>query len=251
MSNLSKLRNRELLPYQARQARREERLKQVLGFLREEIWSASDILGIVMGIKTPQGIHKALTALEIENVISRSSLKIYGRRAMTIWGITPHGQALAFNLQTNEKPENNYFEPSRISLSTLDHHLDIQRLRLKAEAAGWKNWLPGTRLGKSVLNGKRPDAVALTPNNQIVALEIERTVKTTKRYEAIISNYLQAIKNGDYSRVQYLCPTVNLAARLQRIFTSIKAVPVNGRRVGLQEHHYQSFQFTDYIGWKL
>ena len=84
---------------------------------------------------------------------------------------------------------------------------------------------------------------------QSVAVELERTIKTPKRYAAIMSAYLQAIKRGDYARVDYVCPSVDLAARLQRIIHGIKAIPVKKERVPLKAQHYRVFRFTDYEGW--
>lgn len=238
-----------LLAPQARDARRAERQWQVLRFLRDELWSAAPILGEVMGIATPQGTHKALVALERESVIARASIPVVGRRPLTAWGITSHGQALAVDLDTDEVPVESYFEPSRISATTVEHHLAIQRLRIKAERAGWQEWIPGTRLGACARNEKRPDAVGIDPTAARVAVELERTIKTPKRYAAIMSGYLQAIKRGTYARVDYVCPTADLAARLQRIIHGIKAVPVKRERVALQPQHYRVFRFADMEGW--
>ncbi len=241
-------RKQTLLTAGERRLRRAERQHQVLRFLREEIWSSTELLGKVMSIKTPQGVHKALVSIEKEGLISRMPVSICGRHALSIWGITPQGQALAFDLES-EDPISAYFEPSRLSLSGMDHHLDVQRTRLQAFYAGWGDWLPGSRLGRSTPKSKRPDAIARDPSGVMVAFEIERTIKTNKRYEAILSHYLQKIKSGDYGYVQYLSPTADFSRRLERVIRNIKAVPVQGMRVSLKEEHYQSFRFNAYDDW--
>lgn len=242
------MRKQTLLTPVERRQRRAERQHQVLRFLREEIWSSTEILGLVMGIKTPQGVHKALISIEKEGLISRMPVSICGRRALSVWGITPHGQALAFDVE-KEDPISAYFEPSRLSLSGMDHHLDVQRIRLQASRAGWRDWTPGSRLGRSTPKSKRPDAIARNPAGILVAFEIERTIKTNKRYEAILSHYLQKIKSGDYAYVQYLSPSADFAYRLERVIRNIKAVPVQGMRVPLKDEHYESFRFNAYSDW--
>lgn len=244
-----KARTQHLLTPSARDARRVERQQQVLRFLRDELWSAAPVLGEVMGIASPQGIHKALVAMECEAVIVRASIVVVGRRPLTAWGITSHGQAMAVDLDTDEQPVESYFEPSRVSATTVEHHLAIQRLRIKAERAGWQGWTPGTRLGRCEPGEQRPDAVVIDLRGQVVAVEVERTIKTPKNYKRIVSGYLQAITRGDYTRVDYVCPSADLAARLQRIIHGIKAIPVKKERVALKAQHYRVFRFTDYEGW--
>jgi len=242
-------RKKTLLSPIQRHARRAERQQQVLRFLREEIWSSTELLGQVMGIKSPQGVHKALVSMEKDGLLSRMPVTICGRRALSVWGITPHGQALAFDIDAGETPISMYFEPSRVALVTMDHHLDVQRIRLQAERAGWTDWMPGSRLGRSTPKSKRPDAIVRDPSNVVVAIEIERTIKTNKRYEAILSHYLQKVKSGDYGYVQYLSPTIDFSTRLSHVIRNIKAVPVRGARVPLREEHYQAFRFNAYEGW--
>lgn len=228
--------------------RRVERQQQVLRFLRGEIWSSTELLGQVMQIKTAQGSHKALLSMAHEKLICRHQVGVFGRKALSIWGITPHGQAMAFDLES-EEPLSAYFEPSRISLSSMEHHLDVQRVRLIADRAGWVDWVPGARLGRSAPDSKRPDAIARSTDGVMVAFEIERTIKSYKRYEAIMSHYLQEIKAGEFGYVQYLSPTVNFSRRLERVFKKITAVPVQGARIPLKEEHYQSFRFNAYDDW--
>jgi len=249
MDDTLDVRRKTLLSPTARNARRTERQRQVLRFLREEIWSSTELLGQVMGIGTPQGVHKALLALEKDGLLSRMPVTICGRRALSVWGITPHGQALAFDVEAGELPISAYFEPSRVALVTMDHHLDTQRLRLQAERARWLDWVPGARLGRSTPKSKRPDAIAKNPSGLTVALEIERTIKTNKRYEAILSHYLQSVKHGDYSYVQYLSPTKDFSVRLSYVIRNIKAVPVRGARVSLKDEHYRVFRFNAYSEW--
>jgi hypothetical protein len=57
---------------------------------------------------------------------------------------------------------------------------------------------------------------------------------------------LQAIKRGQFQRCVWLCPTHELAARLQAIITGIKSVVVAGSRVPIQERHLALLAFGGY-----
>lgn len=236
-----------LLNKAMREARHREKEIAVLRFLREELWSTAEILGAVMGVRARQAIHRSLQQLERTELIRRHSFYLLGR-SLTVWGITPHGQGNAFDPKT-EAPVSAYFEPSRVSELTLTHTLDIQRLRLRAEQAGWKDWRNGDRIG-AVKQSKRPDAIAISPRGQAVAIECERTIKTTKRYEVILAQYLQAIRRGELAQVAWVSPTANLACRLQRIVTGIRSVPVAGQRVAIEPaRHHVALRFLSYEQW--
>jgi hypothetical protein len=241
--------NPTLLPAAQREARQYEKRTAVLRFLRDELWSTSSILGMVMRVQARQAVHRSLQQLEHAELLRRHTYNVLGR-SMTIWGISAHGQACAFDPAT-EEPISAYFEPSRVSELTLAHALDVQRLRVAAERAGWTQWRNGDRLGV-VKDGKRPDALATSTHGVLTAIECERTLKTTKRYEVILAHYLQAIRRGDVARVAWVCPDGNLATRLQRIVTGIRAVPVAGQRIAIEPaRHHTALRFVSFAQWPI
>lgn len=236
-----------LLTAAARAARRDDKRRGLLRFLRQHIWSSQDVLQLVMGVDTPQAAHRTLTQLERDELVRRHTLDALGGR-VTLWGITAHGQAMAFDVNS-EEPVRAVFEPSKISEQNVRHHLDVQRIRLKAEAAGWRDWVDGDRLGE-VKVGKRPDALAIDRDGQRCAIECERTMKTSKRYEQVLVNYLRALKAGEVGRVIWVCPTADMAARLKAIVTGIRTVKVAGQQVAIEpERHHVKLFFTDYNKW--
>lgn len=169
-----------------------------------------------------------------------------------VWGITAHGQALAFH-PDNEQVNTMYFEPSKVSEMTMRHSLDIQRLRISAERHGWKEWRNGQNMGEMSKGMNRPDALALDPMGVRTALEVERTAKTIRRYRVVLGNYLKSIKQGNISRVVWVCPTKDLALRLQRIVLGISSVVVNGQRLPIDpSRHHVNLRFEDYESfvWK-
>jgi len=228
----------------------DQRKGKVLAFLRSEIWSTKDVLGDVIGVPHRKSQWRVLKAMESDGTLISEDIVVFNKKVETVWGITSHGQTMAVDLEDpDDVASAQYFEPGRFSPMTAQHHLDIQMMRLRAEKTGWSEWLPGTAMGPSTASMKRPDAVAVAPCGERVALEIERTAKTRKRYVEIMSAALQAIKRGEYSSVHYVCPTPGLAARLERTFRGIKQVRVKGQPVQLQDQHYKRFRFFEYGEW--
>lgn len=233
-----------------RAARTAEKQRAVLRFLRDEIWSTPEVLGRVMQINARAGTYRTLHAFEREGFLSHAIIPIYKGTSQTIYGITAHGLAFAFDHDEAYEARPT-FEPSKVKLTTLQHEIDIQKLRLDAEQAGWKRWVPGMRLGASIVGMKRPDAVAVSPDDDVIAIEIERTIKTTKRYEVLLGQYLQAIAKNHYTHVVWLCPNDDLAARLRRILQAIQKVPVAGKRVDLEPRHARLWSVRAYVQWPM
>ncbi len=216
--------------YQARQQRIEDKRRKLLRFLRYETWSSAEVLQQMLGLSS-NGIYKTLSAFERDKLISSHYVVELKHR---IWGITPTGLFYAWD--ENEIMEDRpTFQPSKVKAVMIRHHLDLQLARLKAEAAGWQQWRLEGDLPKGI--SKRPDAVVINPQGECIAIELERTVKTRKRYEVIFSDYLQAIKQGEYREVNYICPDPDFANRLQRLFQQIDSVPILNQRVAINDKH--------------
>lgn len=231
-----------------RACRRNEKQRALLRFLRQEIWSTSAILGQVMGLSARQAIHRSLTNFEREGLLKRHGVEQLGG-VLTLWGITAHGQGLAFDPGC-EQPVSAYFEPSKVSPSHVAHALALQQLRISAESAGWTGWTNGDRLGAVKSGAKRPDAIVTAPSGYRVAIEIERHIKTKKRYESILASSLIAIRRGDFAVVAWICPDENLARRLAAIVRGINAVPIAGERIQvIPERHHARLAFARQETW--
>jgi len=228
-----------------RAARTTSKRHALLRFLRKNYYTTAEIAGLVMGITSRQGIHTTLAAMERDGLLRRETVDANGRK-WTLWGVTAHGQALAFDPDAGERPESKYFETGRVGHTVLAHTLDLQRISIQVKRAGWTDWQLGDRLEKWQADISRPDALVISPKGNRVAIECERTIKTVKRYEAILSDRLQAIKRSQFQRCVWLCPTPELAVRLQTIITSIKDVAVAGSRVSIQERHLAMLAFGGY-----
>jgi len=216
--------------------------QRLLTLLRDETWTdapnASQWLNLSLS-----ATYKLLARLE-----QKGWIKVFYVEDLKykIWGITPDGLLRGWH-EDETMQVRPYFQPSRIKPVMMQHHLDLQKSRFKAEQHGWKNWHLGSLLPKEI--GKRPDAVVTSKNGQTIAIELERTTKTKKRYEVIFSHYLQAIKRGEYDVIHYVCPDPVFATGLRRLFNLIETVPVAGERVKIKDKHRQKLPVFSLESW--
>jgi hypothetical protein len=137
-----------------------------------------------------------------------------------LWGITEHGQALAYDLRKNEPPSAKVFEPGRISALRLKHILGLQKMKWQALQTGWSGWKNCDRgvkpQRKSEKLRHRPDALVIDPSGRVIAVELELTFKTVKRYaeEVIQSHARQIHVEQKYQHVLWVCAT---AADMERM----------------------------------
>lgn len=213
--------------------------RAILRFLRDETWSIPEVLGQVAGIASRQGIHATLKAMERDELVRSHSMPIAGRRALPTWGITPHGLAFAWD-DAEDMEDRPRFEPSRVTLSRVPHQIDLQRARLAAEAAGWTDWQRGERLGFSPPT--RPDAIAVNPSGVVLAIEVERTIKTRARYQQILAQHLEAIRGNRWQGVIYLSPA-GMPDRLRRVVEGVEYILQDGQRLALSDSHRRRFRF--------
>jgi len=237
----------QLLPYDQRIQRQSDKRTKFLSFLSNEIFTSAEVAGIVMNISSRQAVYKTLACFESEGLIRRDAIILSDSTKRTLWGITSNGIGWAFDPAKGQLPGNKTFEPSRVSGAILQHTLDVQKIRLAAELYGWTEWRSGDRLEKWGKNVKRPDAIAKDCNGCLTAIEVERTFKSIKRYQAILSEYLQLIKKGVVSRVIWVSPDNAFSERLKTIITSIQEINVAGQKVKIDHtRHHQNLYFCSY-----
>lgn len=231
-----------------RKKRKAEKQYLALRFLRQHLWSTQPILQVVLKLHSRQAAHKSLCQMEQAGLVRPHIFNALGGK-LTLWGITAHGQVVAF-IPEHEEPYSAYFEPSRISEQMMRHQLDLQMIRIKAEALGWENWLDGDRLGNLENDAKRPDATVLNESGLKVAIECERTFKTTKRYEQILLSYLRLIKSGEIKEVVWISPSTDFAKRLEVLIKSIKKLKLAGQIVQIEPaKHHKNLHFCSYEDW--
>jgi hypothetical protein len=232
--------------YSERQLRASTKKRIILEFLRDETWTSPQVVARLINLSIGSA-YKILNRLKNEQLIISHHVKDLN---LVIWGITTHGLMESWNDSDFETEDRPYFQPSRVKPVMMRHHIMLQQARLQAEVKHWSNWKPGNLLAKGI--AKRPDAIAVSSIGQNIAIELERTIKTKKRYEAIISLYLQAIKRKKYDEVHYVVPDKKFATSLKRLFGLITHVPVSGERIAISKtKHLSKFLVYEIGKWPL
>lgn len=241
-----------LLAPAERKARTDAKRRAILRLLRDEIYTTREAVQELLGVAaTPAKMTLAAMArdglLRMERVECPNGWKPY------LWGITSEGQAMAFDTAT-EHPAERVFEPGRVGLTVVRHTIAIQLCRIRAERAGWTNWQACDRLAKWEKDQGRPDALATSPSGERLALEIELSYKTKKRYEAVLWDRLRQIKAGNFDRVCWLTDDVERARRLEAIVKSIDEFTREHAGVKQQirispESHHPRLLFKSLTDW--
>ena len=214
-----------LLTRQENRQRNREKVLKVLRFLRTSIYSTAELLGELMALKARTGIHRTLFNMERKQLIRRHTYPEFGGH-LTLWGITPNGQELS--IQNGDEPLSIFFNPSKVSLPLLQHYLGLQKIRIRAEAAGWRNVIycdrPSVYKGSAAQNQDtinekiRPDLLAIHPQGRIVAIEYERSLKWTPRYKQhVIPGHVRRLNAGEYAQVAWICRNRDHEERLRAI----------------------------------
>jgi hypothetical protein len=203
---------------------------RVLCFLRDEVYSTTSILALVMGVGE-RAARTVLNRMEKKGLLLKDAVQFMGMKAVPLWGITSTG--ILHNLTPEQVAIVNlrYHSPGSVKALTIAHTLDTQECRLYCERElQFKGWtpdrlLPGKGLKKSDVNrwDHYPDGLGevMQQEKQItykVAIEIERTRKTPGRYIDVVKAHLRNIQKGRYARVWYFCSTQNDANSLQALF---------------------------------
>lgn len=227
-----------------RAARTAEKRLSVLRFLRDELYTTPSVLSELLQCGT-RATRQTLAAMERDDLLKRHTVKVMPQLPpVVVVGITPHGQGMAFDPAQGETPRP-HFEPSRVSMLTLQHTVDLQLLRLRS-VNKWSRWINADRLQKNIPGVKKPDAICLTVAGQRTAIECERTVKSRQRYVAFIAGHMTAIRKQKWSRVVIAAPTPDLAERLRAVLAGVSVVDVQGERVKLSDADRAAFVVCTY-----
>ncbi len=227
-----------------RDKRSEEKIDQVLQFLKQETYSNHKNLCLLMGYKTRNPLDRLLAKL-VQMELIKKHIYQFQTGQIAIWGITANGQMRVFEGEKYEFPE---FEPVKLSFVKINHHLDNQIVRMTLESKGWRDWQHGDR--KAFIERYdvecRPDATLVHPQGNVVAIETERTPKTKARYQKIIASHLVARKKKLWDMVIYACPDEKTKQFIERRFNSIEYIFYHNEKVKLDASHRKTFRFLTF-----
>lgn len=227
--------------FHERQTRNNEKIKQLLNFLKEETYSDFKALMLLFGFRDHKSLYSLLAKTERMGLIQKHVLESRTMK-ISLWGITSDG--LAVVLTPDDKIFPARFEPSKITGWTLEHHLDNQAARLILEKKGSSGWINGDRatfLSQYQVK-HRPDGLIILPGSTVIAIETERRLKTRARYQSIIASHLLARTHKLWIYVFYVMPDPQKKRALELLFDSIRHVIINNQHVPLEERHRRVFR---------
>ena len=211
--------------YSERMAKKQDNETEILRFLKDEIFSTAEILSKVLNYTAASTAYGTLNRMCTNGLLSTEQINLGGYRPFKLYGITQHGAVMV--MEDHDDPfKLKAFEPSKITLSTLEHRLDIQRMRLVAKNQGYQ-WKSTSNL-KLEKGQKYPDGLMRKDGN-IWAVEVERIAKSPKRYREITEIYLNQITQNSWSGVVYLFPNEKLRDRVRRIFYAVDSATIAGQ----------------------
>lgn len=224
-----------------RQTRNNEKIKQLLNFLKEETYSDFKTLMQLFGFRDHKSLYSLLAKTERMGLIQKHMLESRTMK-ISLWGITSDG--LAVVLTPNDRIFPARFEPSKITGWTLEHHLDNQAARLILEKKGASGWINGDRASflSQYQVKHRPDGLITLPDGQVIAVETERRLKTKARYQSIIASHLLARTHKHWMYVFYIVPEPQKKRALELLFGCIKHVIVNHQPIPLEVRHRNVFR---------
>lgn len=232
--------------YGERMGRARANEEKVLKFLKTEIYTTANVLAKLLNFKTVNSIYKVLNRmirdeyLSFEEILSDNIVA----KSVRLYGITTHGAVMAQEEQ--DDPLNVVtFQPSKVNLTTLQHRIDTQLLRIEAENAG-RTWIALNNI-RLVKGSKLPDGMILRPDGTRLAVEVERTAKSPKRYQEIANLYARTFKENNLVNVLYLFPDVTLKNRVQRIYSALPSLGEGINAVQLRDGDiFRLFTFMTY-----
>lgn len=236
----------------AQQSKRiEEKQNCILEFLSHEVFSTSEIIGQLLNLGRT-ATYKTLKSMEMKDMVRMYHIEyeLAQRGKQTIWGLTPKGALLATDLNDFQV---DFYEAGRIATSTMAHSIAIQRVKISGLNQGWSDWVSSRKLKQLATKNKGkwlqiPDALARSPIGRSVAFEIERTIKTPKRYEVILSHYAKMFLDQTVDEVFYICPET-IAKRLERLFSKIDKIVVDGKSYPVHENILKRISFLSFEEW--
>ncbi len=211
-------------------SRASEKRTKILNFLSSgEVWTTVQVVNLMLDCSRQSSL-RTLKSME-----KAGAIKSERCGNTQLFGITGHGLALA----ESAHPDCKEFELSKTNPSYINHHIQTQLSRLRAEAAGWRDWIPGKILySQNPRLKKIPDALAVRKDGRAVAVEIELHIKSQKRMSEILGLYIEQLIQKRHDLIYYITATPEA---LERALERVRTVRVKGEVVTVSESHRVRF----------
>ena len=244
---MSNIQNIPTLTPDERKSRNAAKREKMLAFIASETWTDIATAAMLLNVSTnTAGV--LLRALERDGLLKRETIPTGTPRAVWIvFGITPTG--VNRSTASIASPEH---QLGRLKSANIAHSLAVQRVRIIAERAGWRDFVPGRALYKKGLGLPIiPDALATDPQGRRVAIELERNVKSATRRAEVISGHVVAIaQRKHWHRVLYVCDDRTDKTRLRDQYMSLTEIKTPAGIAKFTDAHRERFEFINLIDFK-
>ncbi len=236
------------MSHQERIQRRDEKRAEVLKIARRMGWinveAASELLDV-----TRPAAARTLKWLDTAGMLCLHEQSGMPKR---IWySISATGIAEAYFLENLPLPSGTLQAGRwKIAPQNYQHEQEVLVFAIKALKAGadvqlFEQSAPGGSKTRAI-SSKYPD-LRVEIDGQVFGIEIEREVKSQRRYRGIVASHWQAIERQQYDGVLYLSPGYSTRDRLGRIVKSVfNRVRIGGRERALTDQERQRFLFGTY-----
>jgi DNA-binding PadR family transcriptional regulator len=220
--------------YEDRLKRQEANERLILTFIASEGFSTAQMLAELLGYKHPQSVYKILRRLEEKKFLRTYKMDFIGN----LYLLTPRGIS-----QIDDASYIKSIKVHEIKPHSMAHRLAIQQchIAMKKNKIRW-----GSSTGKIKKGQQKPDAVIWFCYNKAekseIAIEVELTIKTRKRYYEIYGAYTRS----KYPVILYLVPHSTMKNRLSAMLNDIADKHPHGVNYPLNNTKMQVFTFDEF-----
>lgn len=201
-----------------------QRVNKVLRFLLEENYTNQENIATLLNVPK-QTVSRVCKYLCNKKYLYKHEIDIGLARCLTVYAPTNTGMMFAIDVG-EDIPE--LREVYRINANTIYHDLRLQQIRLNLEAQGYTDFKSSWHLMRTLRKRKEkapiiPDYTCISPNGEKIAIEYECTIKSRKRYQEIIGQYMDIKDRGIIKQVIYFTDD-GFADKLKQLFASIEFI---------------------------
>lgn len=220
-----------------------QRVNKVLRFLLEENYTNQENIAKLLDVpkQTASRVCKYLCNKEY---LYKHEIDIGLARTLTVYAPTNTGMMFAIDVG-EDIPE--LREVYRVNANTIYHDLKLQQIRLDLETQGYTDFKSSWYLMRQLRRHKDkvpivPDYTCINPNGERVAIEYECTIKSRKRYQEIIGQYMDVKDRGVIKQVIYFTDD-GFADKLKQLFASIEYIYRNNKTEKITQESLKYFYF--------
>lgn len=220
-----------------------KRIATLLRFLLEENYTSLENIGLMLNVPKQTALRLTKHLCE-KQYLNKLEIDIGLARPISLF--QPTNTGIMFALHDGEElPE--LRDASRINPATIYHDLKLQQIRFKLEAQGYHSFMSAWHISRQLKKRndkvpKIPDYTCINSAGDKVAVEYERTIKSKKRYQEVIEQYMDIKKRGIIKQVIYFTDE-GFADKLQQLFQDIEYIYRNSWTDKMIGHNLNYFSF--------